>query len=70
MRFDRKDVRRLHECLTCSFFERCEIEVTKPEDYPDGRCKTKDMFNEKSATETREVYENAAKKMIEDWLNS
>ena len=70
MRFDRKDVRRLCECLTCPFFERCEIEVASPEDYPDGHCKTKDIFNEKSANETREMYENAAKKIIEDWLNS
>lgn len=44
MRFDRKGVRRLHECLTCPFFERCEIEVPKPEDYPDGQCKTKTRF--------------------------
>ncbi len=64
MRFDRKDVRRLHECLTCPFFERCEIEVAKPEDYPDGRCKTKDIFYERPANEIREMYEYAAKKMM------
>lgn len=68
MRFDRKDVRRLHECLTCPFFERCEIEVPKPEDYPDGRCKTKDIFN-RSANEIRDLYENATKKMIEGRVN-
>lgn len=69
MRFDRKDVRRLHECLTCPYFNRCEIEVPKPEDYPDGQCKTKDIFNERSANETRKMYENAAKKMIDGWVN-
>lgn len=69
MNLSRNDLRRLHECLTCPFFERCEIEVAKPEDYPDGRCKTKDIFNKRSANETREMYENAAKKMIEGWVN-
>lgn len=44
MKLNRKDVRRLHECLTCPYFNRCEIEVAKPEDYPDGRCKTKALF--------------------------
>lgn len=70
MRLNRKDVRRLHECLTCPFFEKCEIEVAKPEDYPDGRCKTKDMVYERSANETYKMYENAAIKMLEDWLNN
>lgn len=64
MNLSRNDLRRLNECLTCPFFEKCEIEVAKPEDYPDGRCKTKDMVYERSANETREMYENAAKKMI------
>lgn len=62
MSLSRNELRRLHECLTCSFFERCEIEVAKPEDYPDGQCKTKDMFNERLANETRKMYENAAKR--------
>lgn len=69
MNLSRNDLRRLHECLTCPFFERCEIEVANPEDYPDGKCKTKDIFNERLANETREMYENAAKKMVEDWVN-
>lgn len=68
MSLSRNELRRLHECLTCSFFERCEIEVAKPEDYPDGQCKTKDMFNERLANEIRKMYENAAKKILEDWL--
>lgn len=62
MKLNRKDVRRLHECLTCPFFEKCEIEVAKPEDYPDGRCKTKDMVYERSANETREMYEMLLKR--------
>ena len=70
MNLSRNALRRLHECLTCSFFERCEIEVANPEDYPDGRCKTKDMVYERSANETREMHENAAIKMLEDWLNN
>lgn len=64
MILSRNELRRLHECLTCPYFNRCEIEVAKPEDYPDGQCKTKDMFNERLANETRKMYENAAKKMI------
>ena len=68
MSLSRNELRRLHECRTCPFFERCEIEVAKPEDYPDGQCKTKDMFNERLANETRKMYENAAKKILEDWL--
>ena len=52
MNLSRNELRRLHECLTCPYFKRCEIEVAKPEDYPDGQCKTKDMFNEKLVNET------------------
>ncbi|RGF30209.1 hypothetical protein DW106_03250 [Ruminococcus sp. AM09-18-1] len=70
MNLSRNELRRLHECLTCPFFERCEIEVANPEDYPDGRCKTKDMFNEKLVNETCKMYETAAIKMLEDWLNN
>lgn len=70
MNLSRNDLRRLHECLTCPFFERCEIEVAKPEDYPDGRCKTKDMVYERLVNETCTMYENAAKKMLKDWLNN
>ena len=69
MSLSRNDLRRLNECLTCPYFKRCEIEVPKPEDYLDGQCKTKDIFNERSANETREMYENAAKKMVEGWVN-
>ena len=68
MNLSRNELRRLHECLTCPYFNRCEIEVAKPEDYPDGQCKTKDMFNERLANETRKMYENAAKKILEGWL--
>lgn len=70
MNLSRNELRRLHECLTCPFFEKCEIEVANPEDYPNGQCKTKDMFNERSVNETREMHENAAIKMLEDWLNN
>lgn len=70
MNLSRNDLRRLHECLTCPFFERCEIEVANPEDYPDGQCKTKDMFNEKLVNETCKMYVNADIKMLEDWLNN
>lgn len=38
MNLSRNELRRLHECLTCPFFERCEIEVANPEDYPDAQC--------------------------------
>ena len=70
MNLSRNELRRLNECLTCPYFKRCEIEVAKPEDYPDGRCKTKDMFNEQLVNETYKMYENAAIKMLEDWLNN
>lgn len=70
MDLSRNELRRLHECLTCSFFERCEIEVANPEDYPDDQCKTKDMFNEQLVNETCKMYENADKKILEDWLNN
>lgn len=70
MNLSRNELRRLNECLTCPYFKRCEIEVAKPEDYPDGQCKTKDMFNEQLVNETYKMYENAAIKMIEDWLNN
>lgn len=70
MNLSRNELRRLHECLTCPYFNRCEIEVANPEDYPDGQCKIKDMFNEQLVNETRKMYENAAIKMLDDWLNN
>ena len=66
----RNDLRRLHECLTCPYFKICVLDVASPDDYPDGQCKTKDMFNEKLVNETCKMYENAAIKMLEDWLNN
>lgn len=70
MNLSRNELRRLNECLTCPYFNRCEIEVAKPEDYPDGQCKTKDMFIERLVNETHKMYEDAAIKMLEDWLNN
>lgn len=70
MSLSRNELRRLHECLTCPYFKSCEIEVADPEDYPDGQCKTKDMFNEKLVNKTCKMYENAAIKMLEDWVNN
>ena len=40
----RNDLVRLHECLTCPYLKRCERDVPDPEEYPDGRCKTKKLF--------------------------
>lgn len=40
------DKKRILECLGCEYFRRCEQTVKEPQDNPDGRCKTKMLFEE------------------------
>lgn len=38
-------VRRIFECLTCPYYDKCSKTVENPEDYPNGNCKTKAIFD-------------------------
>lgn len=38
------DVKRLEECLICEYFDACYAMIEEPEEYPDGTCKTKSLF--------------------------
>jgi len=42
---------RIMECLTCEYAEICYETVEKPEDYEDGTCKTKRIFEKKEKKE-------------------
>lgn len=44
----KNDIERIFECWNCKYLEKCEQTVVFPEDYPDGSCKTKDNFRDKS----------------------
>lgn len=46
----KSNIERILECLTCKYWKVCEQTVAVPEDYPDGSCKTKDSFKDKTET--------------------
>lgn len=37
--------RRILECLMCPYHDKCSRTVENPEDYSNGNCKTKAMFD-------------------------
>lgn len=37
--------RRILECLMCPYHDKCSKTVENPEDYPNGNCKTRDIFD-------------------------
>lgn len=39
------DIERLLECVNCEYFDKCYGSVLNPEEYADGRCKTKDILS-------------------------
>lgn len=41
------EIERIMECLGCPVYKECHLKVDEPEDYPDGRCLTKDMLTER-----------------------
>lgn len=43
---DTNDILRIMECLDCPVWKECEAAVDEPEDYPDGRCMTRDLLME------------------------
>lgn len=40
----KSNIVRLMECLTCKYIKICTEEISNPEDYPDGTCKTRDLL--------------------------
>lgn len=44
-----EDLKRVQECLSCPYFERCDQEVAVPVDGLDESCETKKMFMTKSS---------------------
>ena len=43
----KNDIERIEECLNCEYFEYCSINISDPEDNPNGTCLTKEILSMK-----------------------